>query len=52
VAAYYLFGKGEEAGKLTAERVCYDNDTMLRQMRGEVGAPTGVGLAARQPAEV
>ncbi|MGY4103202.1 ester cyclase [Nocardia sp. R16R-3T] len=43
LAAFYLFGDGDEAGKLLAERVYFDTETVLRQMRGEDG-PVGVGL--------
>lgn len=45
LAAFYLFGQGAEAGKLLTERVYFDLETVLRQMRGEPDAPTGVGLA-------
>jgi len=45
IAAFYLFGEGEEAGKLLAERIYFDNEVLLRQMRGEADAPTGLGLA-------
>lgn len=41
------FGDGDEAGKILCERAYFDNDTILRQMRGEPDAPTGVGLAQR-----
>lgn len=41
------FGEGDEAGKILCERAYFDNDTILRQMRGEPDAPTGVGLAQR-----
>ena len=41
------FGDGDEAGKIICERAYFDNDTVLRQMRGEPDAPTGVGLAQR-----
>lgn len=51
LAAFYIFGTGDQAGKLLAERIYFDNETVLRQMRGEADAPTGVGLA-RQPAGV
>jgi predicted ester cyclase len=47
VAAFYLFGEGDESGRLLAERIYYDNETLLRQMRGEENAMTGVGLAER-----
>ena len=40
-------GVGEEAGKLVAERIYFDNEILLRQMRGEADAPTGLGLATR-----
>ncbi|HEY2921220.1 MAG TPA: ester cyclase [Candidatus Binatia bacterium] len=45
VAIFYLFGAGSEADKLVAERVYFDNEMLLRQMRGEENAPTGIGLA-------
>jgi steroid delta-isomerase-like uncharacterized protein len=47
IAAFYLFGEGKEAGKLVAERIYFDNEILLRQMRGEADAPTGLGLATR-----
>lgn len=44
LAAFYLFGSSdEEADKLLVERVYFDTETLLRQLRGEEG-PTGVGL--------
>lgn len=43
----FVVGEGENAGKIVCERAYFDNETLLRQMRGEVGAPTGVGLAGR-----
>jgi steroid delta-isomerase-like uncharacterized protein len=46
LAVFYLF-EDEDPGRLVAERVYYDNETMLRQLRGEADAPTGVGLAGR-----
>lgn len=45
VAIFYLFGTGSDADKLVAERVYWDNEMLLRQMRGEENAPTGIGLA-------
>lgn len=47
LAAFYIFGTGANAGKLIAERIYFDNETVLRQMRGEADAPIGVGLAER-----
>lgn len=46
LAVFYLFDN-EDPGKLVAERVYFDNETFLRQLRGEADAPTGVGLAGR-----
>lgn len=44
LAAFYIFGESdEEADKLLVERVYFDTETLLRQLRGEEG-PTGVGL--------
>lgn len=45
LAAFYLFGSGENAGKLMAERIYFDNEILMRQVRGEAGAPTRIGLA-------
>jgi predicted ester cyclase len=45
MAAFYIFGEGKEAHKLLAERIYFDNETLLKQMRGEANAPIGVGLA-------
>lgn len=47
IAAFFTFGDGDEADKILSERVYFDHDTVLRQMRGEPDAPTGVGLAQR-----
>lgn len=32
----YLFGKGSASGKVAAERIYFDNDTIMKQIRGEV----------------
>lgn len=48
LAAFYIFGTGDTAGKLVAERIYFDNETVLRQMRGEADAATGVGLVNRR----
>ncbi|RKT88226.1 Predicted ester cyclase [Saccharopolyspora antimicrobica] len=45
LAAFYIF-RPEEPGKLLAERIYFDNETVLRQMRGEENAPAGIGLTA------
>lgn len=45
LAAFYLFGTGENADKLIAERIYFDNEILLRQMRGEADVQTGIGLA-------
>ena len=47
LVAVFEFGAGENAGKILCERAYWDNETLLRQMRGEADAPTGVGLASR-----
>jgi hypothetical protein len=44
VAVFFIFGTGKDAGKLLAERIYFDNETVLRQIRGEEAAPTGIGL--------
>lgn len=49
VAGFFLFGTGEDAHKLVAERLYFDNGMVLRQMRGETDAPTGIGLAELVP---
>lgn len=36
VAVLYLFGTGPEAGKLLAERIYFDNQSLMQQMRGEL----------------
>ena len=46
LAAFFLFGEGENAGRLLSERIYFDNELLMRQIRGEVDAPTGIGLAA------
>jgi predicted ester cyclase len=38
LAAMYVFGTGEQAGKLLAERIYFDNDTVMRQIRSEMDA--------------
>lgn len=43
VACFFIFGSGDEKGKILAERVYFDNELLLRQCRGE--AATTIGLA-------
>ena len=45
LAAFFLFDSGENAGKLMAERIYFDNEILMRQIHGEADAPTGIGLA-------
>ena len=35
VAVLYLFGKNNASGKLLAERLYFDNETVMKQIRGE-----------------
>lgn len=46
LAGFFLFGSGENTGKIVCERVYFDNEILLRQIRGEADAPTGIGLAS------
>lgn len=45
LAAFYFFGTGENVDKLVAERIYFDNEILLRQMRDETDVRTGIGLA-------
>jgi predicted ester cyclase len=36
VASFLLFGSGERRGKILAARVYFDNETVMRQIRGEM----------------
>jgi hypothetical protein len=45
LAAFFLFSSGENAGKIVCERVYFDNELLMRQIRGEADAPNGIGLA-------
>lgn len=44
VATFFIFGADDAADKLLAERVYYDGNLLMRQIRGEEVAPTGIGL--------
>ena len=52
LAAFFLFGSGENAGKIVCERVYFDNEILMRQIRGEADAPTGIGLAEFSQASI
>jgi len=43
IACFFIFGKGADAGKLVAKRIYFDNELLLRQLRGET--PKTIGLA-------
>ena len=45
IACFFIFGTGSNAGKLLAERIYFDNEILLRQLRGETGMSTKIGLA-------
>ena len=34
LAGFFPFGTGQQAGKLLAERIYFDNETIMRQLRG------------------
>ena len=36
LAGFFLFGTGQQTGKLLAERIYFDNETIMRQLRGEM----------------
>jgi predicted ester cyclase len=36
LAALFLFGKGENSGKLVAERIYFDNETVMQQINGKL----------------
>ena len=33
---WYLFGKSDASGKLLAERLYFDNETVMKQISGEI----------------
>jgi SnoaL-like polyketide cyclase len=45
IACFFIFDSGSNPGKLVAERVYFDNESLLRQIRGETSMPTKIGLA-------
>ena len=38
VAVLYLFGKDNSSGKLLAERLYFDNETVMKQISGQADA--------------
>ena len=36
LAGLFLFGKGENSGKLVAERIYFDNETVMQQINGKL----------------
>ncbi|MEO5996581.1 MAG: ester cyclase [Chitinophagaceae bacterium] len=44
IACFFIFDTKANAGKLLAERVYFDNESLLRQCRGETNLPTKIGL--------
>ena len=49
--ALYLFGQGENAGKLMAERVYFDNKTVLQQINGTLDPASVPEFAERRTAK-
>jgi hypothetical protein len=45
-AVFWLFDE-DDPGRAVSERGYFDNETILRQLRGESDVPTGIGLAGR-----
>ena len=50
LAGLFLFHTGDQAGKLLAERIYFDNDTIMRQIRGEMDAASVADYPHPQPA--
>jgi hypothetical protein len=38
LAGLFLFGRGEDSGKLVAERIYFDNETVMQQINGNLEA--------------
>lgn len=52
LAGFFLFGSGENTGKLVAERAYFDNEIVMRQIRGEADAATMISLAGTSRAAI
>jgi hypothetical protein len=49
LAGLFLFGTGENAGKLVAERIYFDNETVMQQINGKLDASAVPEFAGRNP---
>jgi predicted ester cyclase len=49
LAGFFLFGKGENSGKLIAERIYFDNETVLQQIHGNLEASSLPDFVAKGP---
>jgi predicted ester cyclase len=52
VLVLYLFGKGNNSGKLLAERIYFDNETVMKQINGHAEASSVPEFGKRQMAFV
>jgi predicted ester cyclase len=52
VLVLYLFGKGNNAGKLSAERIYFDNETVMKQINGQAEPSSVPAFGKRQTATV
>jgi SnoaL-like polyketide cyclase len=50
VAVLYLFGKDDTSGKLLAERLYFDNETVMKQVNGDTEASSVPQFGGRQMA--
>jgi predicted ester cyclase len=50
VAVLYLFGKDDTSGKLLAERLYFDNETVMKQINGDAEASSVPQFGGRQMA--
>src|SRR5215831_1747002 len=49
LAGLFLFGTGENSAKLIAERIYFDNETVLQQINGKLDASAVPEFAGRNP---
>jgi predicted ester cyclase len=50
VAVLYLFDKDKTSGKLSAERIYFDNETVMKQINGDAEAASVPQFGGRQMA--